>query len=224
MGRPVTPARRQAGFTLVELMVAATVTVLVTGSTVAILRSSAAARERVDRQMSAQQEARAGLATIAASLRNAFRSEDANAIPRGTNGYLDDMPADSIRLFVVSRRMIRPGQPESDVMECQFFLDRPEDTAPPALMRRIDPTRNEEPDGGGVLERVAENIVGLDLTYHDGAEWCDEWTEERKNWPLAVSVRLAVLVDPEHQKVWTTSRLVNFPHRGSKKQNQQEGQ
>lgn len=214
----MTPARRNSAFTLVELIAAATIAVLVAGATVAMLRSILSARRRVDGQMALQQEARAAVQAIATALRNACRGTDGQGALVGVNAHLGDMPADRVRLFTVSRRAVRPGQPESDVKECEFRLTAPgrgsAEAALPALVRRTDPTRNAEPDGGGVVEHVARNVLGLDLAYHDGVEWRKDWPEKKQGWPLAVRIELTVADGDARgaRRMWTTSRLVSFPH------------
>ena len=122
----------------------------------------------------------------------------------------------------VSKKKIRWGQPESDIKECDFYLAQPPDKDWPVLMRRTDPTQNETPDEGGVLECIAENVLGLNLLYHDGVGWCDDWLEERRGRPLAIRIELAVLAKSQPPKIWTISRVVSFPHRGA--QNQQESE
>jgi len=210
----VTERRRQAGFTLVELILATTLTVLVAGSTAAILRSVTGVRERVDRDRSLQQEARAALRAVAAALRNAYRSTDEDEwLLEGVAERDGPLPADHIRLFAVSRRTVRPDEPESDVRECELGLLRPDDVGLPVLVRRTDPTRNELPDGGGVLERVAGNIVGLAFEYHDGVTWRDHWPETLRRWPDAIRVYLVVAAEDQPRRTWTVSRTVNFPYR-----------
>ena len=228
----MSPVNRHNGFSLTELMVAMTITTLVTGSTVTLLRSSTAARNRVARQMQLQQEARTAVNTIATALRNAYRSPDGQIMLVGADDSFGQMPADRVRFFAISRQTIRPDQPESDVKECEFLLIlAPQAGASqlPALMRRTDPTRNEEPDDGGVLERLADNVLGLNLAYHDGVDWRLDWPKDTKGWPVAIRIDLVVLaesaaksfdpnsVDPamlaESQWAWRTSRIVNFPRR-----------
>ena len=219
---------RQTAFTLVELTLAVTLTALVTGSTVAILRTTAAAKLRVNEQMAVQAEARLAVNTIATALRNASLLERQNAAtPDGYQGGLEgiddwsgQMPADRVRFFSLSLRRIRHEQPESDVRQCEFAIDQMDEQAPPALLRRTDPTRNDPPDAGGVVEMIAENVVGLNVTYHDGLTWLDEWTvRQQQSWPLAVRIELAVLSGQQREagrpglapQIWTTSRIVNFP-------------
>ena len=223
-------ANGQSGLTLVELVAATTVTVLVAGSTAGILRSTAAARQRVNRQMSLQQEARLAVNTIATALRNAYRADGDQAVLEGTEDRLGEFPADRVRFFTVSRTTVRRGQPESDVKECEFFLSAPADGRLPALMQRLDPTLNEPPDGGGVLRRVAADVLGLEIAYHDGRQWQPEWPKDANRWPVAVRIRLAVLAEAAEgprgpggsQNVWTTSRIVNFPRRPAEKESNKQ--
>ena len=218
----MTTSHRQAGFTLVELIVATTLTTLVAGSTVAILRSAAAAKDRAQTQLALQQQARAAVLSIATALANADRYPDRDPLFEGVDDWLGDMPADRIRFFTLSRKNVRWGQPESDLKECEFFLAQLTEQAMPALMRRTDPTRNEVPDDGGVVECIAENILGLNLVYHDGIAWCEDWPQGTRGWPVAVRIELAVLTKTQPPKTWTTTRTVTFPHRIAANQQQSE--
>ncbi len=202
---------RQRGFTLVELLLAAMLTSLIAVSTVVILRSSAGTRRRVNRQMALQQEARAAVRAISTALRNAYRPAGDPPMLEGIDAQMASMPADRVRFFTVRPGAVRQAQPESDVKECEFFLNQVAPDRPPVLMQRLDPTRNAPPDGGGVVQCVAENIIGLDLAYYDGRQWRPDWPEKSKRWPVAVRINL-IAVDPEDGRmVWPVSRVVNFP-------------
>jgi len=216
---------RTRGFTLAELIVATTVTVLLTGSTVGILRGVVGARTRADRQDALQAEARAAVEAIAVALRNGHRAEGDQGTLEGTDGWRGDMPNDRIRFFTVTSEPVRMARPESDVVECEFRLsqssrkarqkrwDHRETGSKPVLLRRLDPTRNKAPDQGGVVELIARDVVALDFAYHDGIEWRPKWSPKDKRWPLAVRVSAAVLGEGKSRKVWTTGRTVNFPLR-----------
>lgn len=213
---PRRPGRGAGGFTLVELLVAATVAVMIATAAVMMLTGVSSARQRVDRQREIQQQARTAVAAVASALRNAHRPIDRDeALLEGLDDWMGELPRDRVRLWSVSRRTIRAGQPESDVREVELFVLDPQTGESPALMRRVDPTRNVEPDGGGVLERVADDVVGLNLSYHDGVQWRDQWTSETDGWPVAVKVEL--IVDPgayeagAMQDPVLVSRLINFP-------------
>lgn len=217
--------RHICGMTLVELLLAAAVTVLVAGSAMMVFRGTAAAQERIDRQMALQQEARAAINAIVTALRNAYRPAGPGGSPQGaqpadSDGPLEgidewsgDRPADRIRLMTVGNRTIRSDQPESDVREVEFFLASSSSDRPPMLMRRTDPTLNPQPDGGGVVERIASGVIGMDIEYHDGEGWVERWPATLRAWPTVVRVRLAVASereDVEAQGALTVSRLIGF--------------
>ena len=204
------------GFTLVELIVASSITVLVTGSAVVILGGINRASERIERQMALQQEARSAVRAISTSLRNAVRPRDPQQVElEGIDQWTAGAPDDRIRFFTTSRRTIRPRQPESDVHEVEFRMEHPKSAKAelPVLLRRTDPTRNPQPDGGGVVERVAKNVVGFDLMYHDGLVWRQQWKPDYEGWPTAIRIRILV-ADPSvrnRSALLSASRIVNFP-------------
>jgi type II secretion system protein J len=214
MDRPVTP--QLAGFTLAELIVAATLTALIGGATVGIVRSTAGSRALADREWALQQEARVAADAIATALRNVWYDGGQRYRLIGADAWQDGRPADALRLFVTTRRTIRPRLPESDVMECEFRLAGPGDPAPGTLLQRIDPTLNEEPDGGGVVYRLAQNVVALEIQYYDGTAWRDDWPEELTVLPLAVRVSVTVAAPAEAKTsqapaLWSAVRLVAMP-------------
>ena len=217
MSAPTRPCAGRAGFTLVELLSASTITVLIAGSAVLVLRNVVAVRDRADRQTALQQEARVAVEAVAAALRNAYRPVDANgALIEGADDWRGEFPRDRVRLLTVSQGTVRRGEPESDVREVEFFIapsDQPD--RPPLLMRRTDPTLNDAPDGGGVLEVVAERVVGLNLMYHDFVRWREDWDEGpgATGWPAAVRVQVVVMSEGPSPQLWTASRVINFPGR-----------
>jgi type II secretory pathway pseudopilin PulG len=212
----------QRAFTLVELLLAVMVTVLVAVSTVAMLRGANGTRQRVNRQMALQQETRAALEAITAALRNAVRASGDDALLEGLDAESDGLPTDRVRFRTTSSLAVRRGEPESDVRECEFFLHQIDPNRPPMLMQRLDPTRNEEPDGGGVVQCVAENIVGLDLAYFDGLEWRDEWSAETDGWPTAVRVSLVAVDAEDGRTPWPAQDVVNFPRMPASSESQEQ--
>jgi prepilin-type N-terminal cleavage/methylation domain-containing protein len=206
---------RRRGFTLVELIAAIMVTVLVVSATGVLLRGVAAARDRVEQDLDAQQQAWSAAQAVAVVFANASRPPEAKQLLlEGTDDWIGDISADRVRLFTTSTREIRSGRPESDVREVEFFLSTEDGSSAAVLFRRTDPTRNAEPDGGGVVERIAGDIVGFDVRYHNGKDWQDEWPATPGAWPILVRVRVEVLIDSQRNKTFTLSRTINFPYMG----------
>jgi type II secretory pathway pseudopilin PulG len=198
-------------FTLPELILATSLTVLVVGATAGLLRASAAGRERAARRARLRHEAQLATGAIARALVNADRAHRDGPSLVGVDDWLDDRPADRLAVWTVGRGPVRHGQPESDVREVEFRLARPSADAPTVLLRRTDPTRNPRPDAGGVVEPIAEGVYMLDLTYHDGAGWREDWPARRASLPRAVRVRVAVADPDAPDRRFVAERIVHWP-------------
>jgi len=205
-----TPNRRRA-FTLVELLVVLMITVLLIGSAAAMLRSVAGAREVVDKRLQGEEAATMALRTMCTALRNAYRPiTDDDVYFEGMQEQSDPNAIDRVRFRALDRRIIRKGQPESDVKTIEFFLRQEGQTF--TLMRRTDPTVNLPPDTGGVVEPLATDIMGLEIEYYDAGKWLERWPESQKRWPTAVNVTLTFVADQSTHRQGSVNRLVNFPY------------
>lgn len=207
-----TPPRARNAFTLAELIVAVTVTVLLATGTVAMLRGMTASRQRASERMAGQVDAHRAVEIITQAFRNASCHGSQDTLLEGAEGWSGDSPADRVRLFTVRPEAVRRGRPESDVKECEFFVTAV-NGLPGALMERIDPTRNERPDGGGVLLRLTDNVAALEISYFDGFDWQRSWPVDptEPDWPAAVRVSVAVAGDERGGRAWTASRTIAFP-------------
>jgi type II secretion system protein J len=198
-------------FTLVEMLVVLLLMSLVTGSALALLRAIAGAREVTENRLDGEQQAMLAMRTITTSLRNVYRPVTADDfLFEGTSLRTDPVPTGRLRFRAIDRRVIRQGQPESDVHELEFFVRS--EGRQGVLVRRTDPTENPPPDGGGVIEPIAVGIEGLDVQYLDGSKWEDRWPDRLKRLPAAVSVRLIYRADAVTGRLATISRTVNFPY------------
>lgn len=204
--------RGASGFTLIELLVAASLVGIVLAAGATLVFQVSQARANVDQLAEHHAEADAALRTIASALSQQFRNtgED-NRFFIGTDDEVDGRPSDRIRFFAVSNRIIRPGEPESDVHQIEFYLE-PQDGEPfPSLLRRTDPTRNEEPDEGGVIELIARGVGALDFEYFDGTQWLPDWPEFLGSSPTALRVTVGVSLDDEAGTMRPYRRLIYFP-------------
>jgi type II secretion system protein J len=203
---------RYRAFTLVELLVVLLLIVLIAGSATAFMRVVAGAREVSDNRLHGEQEATVAMRAIVTAIRNVYRPvTDNDLLFEGVIERSESLPMSRLRLRTIDRRIIRRGQPESDVHEIEFFIR--EENGRAKLMRRSDPTKNPEPDLGGVVEPLAEDVVGLDLQYLDAGKWEDRWPDALKRLPAAVNVRLLYRADDAPggaPRIAAISRIVNF--------------
>lgn len=192
---------------------------LVTLGGVALLRQVAVGRQRAEQRATATREAAAAIDAVAASLANAYRPRQGDRVLfEGIDATLNDRPADRLRLRTLGVRGVRGGERESDVREVEYALAAGGDGRVPRLVQRIDPTRNREPDGGGVLQTAAVQVLSMNLAYFDGAAWTSAWPVELQRLPRAVRVEIAVVeLDQRGEPrrgpadVVTVARLVSLP-------------
>ncbi|MEX2545008.1 MAG: prepilin-type N-terminal cleavage/methylation domain-containing protein [Phycisphaeraceae bacterium] len=207
---------RGRGFTLIELIVASSITAMVTAATVLMLGNMAAGRERVDREARLHEQARAGMRAVVGALRNAHRATDRQdwLLEGVGDAPTGQAPQDRVRFYTVTHRRLRPEHPESDVHEVEFYLQPVEGEQLLVLHRRTDPARNDPPDGGGVVEQIARQVISFELLYFDGVEWHPQWEAQQQGWPLAVQATLVFAAEVGSPPRRFT-RIVNFPHRAS---------
>ncbi len=182
---------RATGFTLVELLVATTISALLVVSVVSATRALSGARKSVERRVTCSQAARRAIDEIAGALRN-VRRDPVRGQPVLIGQSAEQAGgSDRLDLLVIEDRRVRPDGPESDQHEIGFFLANLPDRPLPVLMCRRDHAFDEFPDEGGVATVIAEGIVQLAFDYYDGTTWYPQWPETEMQPPEAVRITLA---------------------------------
>ncbi len=193
------------GFTLVELLVAVTISSLLVVSVVSATRALSSARRGLDQRVSRAMSARHAIGAIAGALRNVRRDPIRDKpVVVGVSGG-GSARGDRIDLQVIGDRRVRPEGAESDQYEMSFFLARPTGRHLPVLMSRSDHGLDEHPGDGGIATVVAEGIVGLSFEYLADGQWTGEWPATRPRAPEAVRVIVAA-IGPEPDDSPTPAR------------------
>lgn len=182
---------KRNGFTLVELMVASVIGAFIALIAVGTLRAVSGGAEAVEANINIDSEVRFAAQMLERDLLNFYRDPDANKMKlTGTLDMSEDESMSSrIVFYTVNRTKARPGQPESDVYEVEYFLLK--EGRRSALMRRVWPNPDKDSDPAGVLTAVAEGIELFEILYYDGDQWQVEWPEEMTNPCDIVEVTLA---------------------------------
>ncbi len=182
---------KNAGFTLVELLVATMLGTFIALVAVGTLRAITTSSEMVNSNIDSAAEIRFASSLISTDLMNLYRDQtSANMKLVGTTQEVGQGAAASLTFYTVARAKARPDQPEADVYEVQYFLAQDQEQS--ALFRRIwpYPDPNDEADPGGVLAVIAEDIDVFEVRYFDGAEWSNEWPEDMQTIPQLVEVNI----------------------------------
>jgi general secretion pathway protein J len=89
----------------------------------------------------------------------------------------DSRPSDRIDFTSFSHRRLKGDSHESDQNELSYYDSRDTEKDKLDLVRREDKSIDLEPEKGGVVNVVAEDIESFDLQYFDpiSKEWTDSW-------------------------------------------------
>jgi hypothetical protein len=110
--------------------------------------------------------------------------------------------------YTLGRTNARAGEPEGDVYEVEYYLNKTEGSS--VLMRRLWPNPNEEYEPGGILTAIAEDIDIFELRYYDGEEWSEEWPEDMQSLPKLIEVTI-VTSTPSRGNPVMESFVLNIP-------------
>lgn len=166
------------GFTLVELLVSATLLALVSASVTGVMSVCLSAWRAGQERSDLAQEAEAVLDTVGQDLRAAFI---------GRRGFFIADAAGNLELTTLSRRMDRvlylgteSGENASDLAQAIYFTQARADDDTLVLYRREICPPEREPLGETALDAesaqmLCAGVVSFSLRFWDGQEWVTEW-------------------------------------------------
>jgi len=189
-------ARARAGFTLVELIVAAVIAALVAGSAVGAVSQMLKLKSKSAARQQAYERADVAAARIALDLCNIVRHHNLQfARVTVSDGGAGDTAHDGLLLLTRSSRQVRNEEDgvEGGEYEVQYRVGPMggQDNAQ-ALWRRCDPAHDPYQDAGGVAAPVVRGVKSLSIRAYDGNEWFDSWDSDSDGYPHAVQVVVTV--------------------------------
>ena len=210
--------RRASGFTLVEVMIAMSITAIIGAMALGAFQRAHAAQQAVEAQDERVGGARAALGRMSRELSSAFVSEhfdrtryrERPTIFRGRDGG----DRDSILFATMAHvRGIRDAK-ESDESVIEYSVEPdPEAPAEYALFRREKVRIDEEPDRGGTKAVLLRHVTAFDVAYWDWQkeEWARDWSTapgDRPLLPARVRVRLTLRMPDGKDKVFETQTRI----------------
>jgi general secretion pathway protein J len=217
------------GFTLAEVLVAATISAFIALVAVGALKTVTDGARLVTQSGETTAEVGFAARLLARDLTNLYRDPDPRSMRLvGASQGSDESPTAFLRFYTVGRAPARVGQPEGDVYEVEYVLKQtvgPEtatdtDAGTSLLLRRLWPNPDRDREPGGMLVPVAQNIDVFQMRFYDGEQWVNDWPEEMESIPQLVEVTLAILPkegSPATMEKFTVnfSRLSTTPPDGS---------
>ncbi|MCE9583921.1 MAG: prepilin-type N-terminal cleavage/methylation domain-containing protein [Planctomycetes bacterium] len=211
-------AKREGGFTLLEVMLTITITAVMIGILYGVLIATLQAREKIEKAAETDEAGPVVLKLLADDLAAAFVPPVPDAPPpaegepaavnpsyfvgKDASGSAGD--ADTLD-FISSRDVWDPAnQRVADFAEVGYFLrPNPDDTTLSILVRREDPYVDDKPASGGTLQEMYNRVKTLKLQYFDGKDWLDKWGDvdaQKKTLPQIVKITLIIVPDAELAK------------------------
>ena len=214
-GRSVRLAHEQAGFTLVEILLALFMFSIIAG---VIFTSFSAVVDGVEQGRVSGEFYRVGrtaLQRMAQEIGAALTFEDdPRTTMLGENGSADDQPRDRISFVTIPYRRFPATVPANELCDVSYYIENNTE-GKPALFRTEDCTLDEERQEGGTPLELTDAAVGLEIMYFDAEDAHDDWPPNREETsPLPCRVRLALTfrLSPEDERAFVTT--VVLPMRG----------
>jgi prepilin-type N-terminal cleavage/methylation domain-containing protein len=214
------PYSRQAGFTLVELLLALLMFALIAGTIFASFAAIADGVEKGRQSGEVYRVARGAIMRFMQEIGAAFHEqvqclEDSPSYIceplKGERDEAEGRPRDRIMFLTIPYRRFPAGLPASEVCNVCYYIAENTQRVP-ALFRYEDCTLDKK-DRERCGERqepleLTDMVVGLALTYYDaGAEAHDTWPprDARGKLPCRVHVALTLQRAPGDEQVFTTT-------------------
>jgi general secretion pathway protein J len=185
-------ARHQRGVTLIEIMVSLGVIALIATLIYGALDGMARSREGLSRIGDRYHQGRTAVSRLTRELQSAFISAHVPtnlALLTRTTTFVgkDASKEDRIDFTTFAHRRLGRNAHESDQSELSYFIaPDPNVSGKSDLVRREDTHIDLEPDKGGTVLVVAEDVAEFDLRYYDPVSqlWTDSWDVSQANGQL----------------------------------------
>ncbi len=228
--------RRDAGFTLVEILAALSIFLVVLAASYALFESGRGLAQHGEHEARRHQAARAAISALERDLRHVLRpgaTYDSGFI--GKSGGTAELPADTLDLVGASGapRSVTPASTsptatpepvEIDLVRAAWSIDDDASTKASGLVRKRTRLLTEvsalrDPEEG--LEEVSADVVGLKLRYYDGSAWQETWDSTQSGTlPKAVEIVVhvrAVWRGKEEVEIFSTKVYLPVAARTPKK-------
>jgi len=209
------PAKDIEGFTLLEVLVSLAILVIIMAALYSAYTTNVEAIQIARQNAEVHQTARIVLDRMTKDLQSALIqtsvfSEKVTLGLIGEDREIDGRRADRIDFTTVTHLPLTEKGPASDLCEIGYLMDEDSEGKVLVLLRRDDPSVDEDFTQGGSLQEMARNVLEFNLTYQDSVgEDSDRWNtlENRPGTglPVLVKVRLVLRDELNREHVFSTA-------------------
>ncbi|MFI4859632.1 MAG: type II secretion system protein GspJ [Phycisphaerales bacterium JB063] len=193
------PHPRRAGFTLLEMILAVTVTAIISASMFVSLKIAFDTRERADDRLAGRHAARVLLDRVATDL---------EGVPQPTGRIATEFigsdtrmgagrDADSIA-FVTSATALPTDKAMGDLRGVEYTLvSDPDDDATNMLVRLVTDNLLASTTPEPTAQLVARGVVSFNARYFDGGDWLDAWESAEQDNTLPTAIEITLTIRPK---------------------------
>jgi len=215
--------RQTSGFTLAEVVVAMAILAMIGVMMAGTFGQAMDTRDHAERITSRYNMIRAAMLRMSREIQMAFLSEHRWCEePHTYTIFKTSGGSGGMRLDFTSFSHFKlyADANESDQNELSYFLGRDPDPDPDAdantihLLRREQSRIDEEPEEGGVVQVLCEDVSSLEFEFYDAKEdrWEDEWdstdSDYRDRLPMFVTIKLKAKGPGGEEEEFTTKTRV----------------
>lgn len=180
------------GFTLIEMLLAATLTALIAVGALFYLEGARNLGARIEYKAELFQTGRAVLQQMERDIQSAYASGQGLDLGlKGTDSTLSDPPSDSLELVSANNNPKSEETKECDLTRTIYRVD-PEKGLIRERIKELTRTGVTVLTDSG--EPMTKRVTGLDIRYHDGAAWTTGWdSASMGKMPKAIEITLTVV-------------------------------
>ncbi|MHC5020148.1 MAG: prepilin-type N-terminal cleavage/methylation domain-containing protein [Planctomycetota bacterium] len=199
--------RRSRGFTLLELVMAVSLSAIMGVGLVVAFNGGRRAEARATRESEARQVGRIALDWIVRDLESCWTTESELSHISGTDDEFNGLASDRITFATTAhlppwRELSEDAYnaelegmgsgfgaaavpaPEADYVHVEYNIGLGQAEGEfGGLVRRVKTipfTGSEEAEEGWIDQPIAREVVALNIQYYDGSEWADEWESSER--------------------------------------------
>ncbi|MBM4282456.1 MAG: hypothetical protein FJ137_17450 [Deltaproteobacteria bacterium] len=197
-------------FSLLEILIAASLIALIGALLAQSLSSSIDAKEAIETTSSRYQVVRSAMSRVVDELSMTYLSRHRpgnGAELRAVTGFKGERDRVDFTAFGYVPRV--EDEKRSDQRQLSYFLDTDPRTRTKSLIRREQANLDDEFDEGGREQTLLPDVRELELEYWDPSNeaWSEEWDAagtELERLPARVRIRLVAVMDDGREQTFTT--------------------
>ena len=202
--------RTRNAFTLVELLVASSITVVIIAGSLLTVSFVIQTYKTEGNKENTAEIAQLVLERMRLDLSSIYISpfQDATRLV-AYDQESEECDTDSLTFMSCINSPVLTGTGTSDLAEVQYFIDSDPDTPERWLIRRFDPTPDEEFFTGGTNALLGPHVESLNFMFFDGSSWFTSW-DSKKGLPAAINITIGIFFAKTEDEVPTRENLQQF--------------